>query len=158
MADMATPEDKSCEQIDKALSKAGWNVQDMKAANLNAGRGVAFRNFPLASGYGFADYLLYIDGKAVGVIEAKKEGFPLVGVEVQAVKYSEGLPSALPAYIRPLPFLYKSTGVEPALPTGLILNHAAGGCLASIVRAPWQNGWKGQTSKRMTASATMWWR
>jgi type I restriction enzyme, R subunit len=104
---MPTPEEKARETIDHALEKAGWKVQDTKSVNLNAGRGVAIRNFPLTSGHGFADYLLYVDGKAVGVIEAKKEGFPLVGVEVQAVKYSEGLPSALPAYIRPLPFLSK---------------------------------------------------
>lgn len=109
---MPTPEDKTRDTIDRALEKAGWKVQDTKSVNLNAGRGVAIRNFPLTSSHGFADYLLYVDGKAVGVIEAKKEGFPLVGVEVQAVKYSEGLPSALPAYIRPLPFLYQSTGIE----------------------------------------------
>ena len=98
---MPTPEDKAREKIDQALLKAGWQIQDIKDVNLSVGRGVALRNFPLVSGHGFADYLLYVDGKAAGVIEAKKEGFPLVGVEVQAVKYSEGLPSALPAYIRP---------------------------------------------------------
>jgi len=66
---MPTPEDKAREQIDKALESAGWHVQDYKHANVHAGRGIALRNFPLASGYGFADYLLYIDGKAAGVIE-----------------------------------------------------------------------------------------
>ncbi len=116
---MPTPEDKAREKIDQALQKAGWTVQDTKAANLTAGRGIALRNFPLVSGHGFADYLLYIDGKATGVIEAKKEGFPLVGVEVQAVKYSEGLPFSLPAYIRPLPFLYQSTGIETRFTNGL---------------------------------------
>jgi type I restriction enzyme R subunit len=109
---MLGPEDKSREKIDEALEKAGWNVQDTRAANLSAGRGIALRNFPLASGHGFADYLLYIDGKAAGVVEAKKEGFPLVGVEPQSARYSEGLPATLPAYLRPLPFLYQSTGIE----------------------------------------------
>lgn len=103
---MPTPEDKAREKIDQALEKSGWKVQDTKSAHLNAGRGVALRNFPLANGHGFADYLLYIDGNAAGVIEAKKEGVTLTGVEVQAAKYSEGLPRALPAYLRPLPFLY----------------------------------------------------
>jgi type I restriction enzyme R subunit len=116
---MPTPEDKAREHIDEALEKAGWKVQDYKSANLHVGRGVALRNFPLASGHGFADYLLYLDGRAAGVIEAKKEGFPLVGVEVQAVKYSEGLPPTLPAYIRPLPFLYQSTGIETRVTNGL---------------------------------------
>jgi type I restriction enzyme R subunit len=92
---MANPEEKAREHIDQALEQAGWKVQDYKSAHLHAGRGVVLRNFPLVSGHGFADYLLYIDGKAAGVIEAKKEGFPLVGVEVQAEKYSKGLPADL---------------------------------------------------------------
>jgi type I restriction enzyme, R subunit len=81
---MPTPEDKAREVIAEALERAGWKVQDFKSANLRAGRGVALRNFPLQSGHGFADFLLYLDGKAAGVVEAKGEGFPLVGVEVQA--------------------------------------------------------------------------
>ncbi len=116
---MPTPEDKAREKIDQALQKAGWQIQDIKDVNLSVGRDGALRNFPLVSGHGFADHLLYVDGKAAGVIEAKKEGFPLIGVEVQAVKYSEGLPSALPAYICPLPFLYQSTGIETRFTNGL---------------------------------------
>src|SRR5690242_2310804 len=116
---MPTPEDKAREKIDQALQQAGWLIQDIREVNLHAGRGIALRNFPLVTGHGFADYLLYVDGKAAGVIEAKKEGFPLVGVEAQAVKYSEGLPSTLPAYIRPLPFLYQSTGIETRFTNGL---------------------------------------
>ncbi len=116
---MPTPEDKARTYIDQALEQAGWKVQDYKSANLHGGRGVVLRNFPLVSGHGFADYLLYLDGKAAGVIEAKKEGFPLVGVEVQAEKYSKGLPADLPAHIRPLPFLYQSTGVETRFTNGL---------------------------------------
>jgi len=49
-------------------------------------------------------------GKACGVIEAKKEGTTLTGVEIQAEKYSAGLPDIYPAHLRPLPFLYQSTG------------------------------------------------
>ena len=90
---MPTPEDKAREKIDALLEKCGWRVQDYRNANLSAGRGVVLRNFPLTSGYGFADYLLYIDGKAAGVIEAKKEGVTLTGVEVQAAKYGAGLPA-----------------------------------------------------------------
>ncbi len=116
---MPTPEEKARQNIDAALIKAGWSVQDMKEVNLAASRGVAIRNFPLVQGYGFADYVLYVDGKAAGVVEAKKEGFPLLGVEIQAVKYSEGLPPTLPAYVRPLPFLYQSTGIETRFTNGL---------------------------------------
>jgi type I restriction enzyme R subunit len=116
---MPTPEDHAREHIDQALEQAGWKVQDYKSANLRAGMGVVLRNFPLQSGHGFADYLLYLDGKAAGVVEAKKEGFPLIGVEIQSTKYSEGLPPQLPAHVRPLPFLYESTGVETRFTNGL---------------------------------------
>jgi type I restriction enzyme, R subunit len=68
---MPTPEDKACEKIDQALLKVSWQIQDIKEVNLNAGHGIALRNFPLISGHGYADYLLYVDGKAAGVIEAK---------------------------------------------------------------------------------------
>src|SRR5271157_330290 len=107
-----TPEDKARKTIDEQINKAGWLVQDRDQANITAGRGVAVRNFPLKSGHGFADYLLYVDGAAAGVVEAKKEGATLTGFEVQTVKYSEGLPDELKAYRRPLPFCYQSTGIE----------------------------------------------
>ena len=116
---MPAPEEKARHKIDEILSKAGWVVQDYKSANIHAGNGVVLRNFPLTRGHGFADYLLYVDGKAAGVIEAKKEGVPLTGVEIQAVKYSEGLPLNLPAHVRPLPFLYQSTGIETRFTNGL---------------------------------------
>src|SRR4051794_31688582 len=75
---MAThPEARARLTIDALLNAAGWAVQDFKAANLHASRGVALREFPLNAGFGFADYLLYVDGKACGVIEAKKEGATL---------------------------------------------------------------------------------
>ena len=106
------PEEKARKKIDEELTAAGWSVQDANQVNLRAARGVAIRNFSLRDGYGFADYLLYVDGKAAGVIEAKKEGTTLTGVEKQTAKYSEGLPDSLPAYVRPLPFLYESTGTE----------------------------------------------
>ncbi|MDW7710494.1 MAG: type I restriction endonuclease [Deferrisomatales bacterium] len=106
------PEPRARETIDALLARAGWQVFDAKAANIHAGRGVALREFPLAPGHGTADYLLYVDGKAAGVIEAKKAGATLSGVEVQSRKYTEGLPAALPAWHRPLPFHYQSTGVE----------------------------------------------
>lgn len=109
---MPTPEQLAREAIDAALQAAGWAVQDASAVNLQAARGVAIREFPLKHGYGHADYLLYADGQAVGVIEAKKQGTTLTGVELQAEKYAVGVPDKLPAPQRPLPFLYQSTGVE----------------------------------------------
>ncbi len=49
---------------------------------------------------------------AIGVIEAKKAGSPLVAIEIQTAKYSQGLPDNIPAPRRPLPFCYQSTGIE----------------------------------------------
>jgi type I restriction enzyme R subunit len=114
-----TPEDEARDQIDAMLDAAGWAVQDAARANIHASRGVALRNFALKTGHGFADYLLYVDGGAAGVIEAKKQGATLTGVEIQSAKYSEGLPLHLPARIRPLPFCYESTGVETQFTNGL---------------------------------------
>ncbi|WP_114971196.1 DEAD/DEAH box helicase family protein [Rhodoferax ferrireducens] len=114
-----TPEQKARVSIDELLKQAGWHVCSMADANIHAARGVALREFPLNTGYGFADYLLYIDGKAAGVIEAKKEGATLTGVEVQSARYAQGLPATLPAWRRPLPFSYESTGIETHFTQGL---------------------------------------
>ena len=108
---MKHPEGAARKNIDAALDAAGWLVQDYETLNVSAGRGVAVREFPLP-GFGSADYMLYVDGEAVGIMEAKKEGTTLTGIEVQAEKYAVGIPADLPAPIRPLPFLYQSTGIE----------------------------------------------
>lgn len=105
---MNTPENIARTTIDKKLENSGWAVQDHKAMNIYASKGVAIRNFPLKRG--FADYLLYADGKAIGVVEAKKEGYTLTGVEIQSTKYSDELPKGLPHFHIPLPFVYESTG------------------------------------------------
>ena len=83
---------------------AGWLIFDNDKANIYAARGIAIREFPLKPGYGFADYLLYIDGKAAGVIEAKKAGTTLRRGGIQSKKYNEGLQQALPSWAHPLPF------------------------------------------------------
>jgi type I restriction enzyme R subunit len=101
---VGNPEQDARQTIDQLLQGAGCQVCDAAAVNIHAARGVAVREFPLKSGHGFADYLLYADGKAAGVIEAKRQGVTLSGVEVQARKYTEGLPSGLPAWHNPLPF------------------------------------------------------
>src|SRR5688572_2682605 len=103
-----TPEQKAREEIDRQLAACGWLVQNHKAMNISAGVGVAVREFPLKTGY--ADYLLYLGGKVGGIVEAKPEGYPLKGVEVQSSKYTLGLPDAVPFYRKPLPFAYESTG------------------------------------------------
>jgi type I restriction enzyme R subunit len=103
-----TPEEQARQHIDRQLAASGWIVQDCKTMNLSAGLGVAVREFPLKAGE--ADYLLYADCRALGVVEAKPEGHPLRGVETQSGKYLDGLPANLPYFVLPLPFAYESTG------------------------------------------------
>ncbi len=98
------------------LAEAGWIVQDYRGIDLTAGRGIAVREVPTKTGP--VDYLLFGDGKALGTIEAKKEGETLRGVEWQTERYTEGfselveerpIPHWEPL---PLPFHYQSTGAE----------------------------------------------
>ena len=107
---MTTPEAKVRQNIDAKLRACGWVIQGRTAMNLYAGQGLAVREFPLDTGY--ADYLLFVDRKAVGVIEAKKEGVPLTIAEGQAGSYTAGLPLTITHVELPLPFVYESTGVE----------------------------------------------
>jgi type I restriction enzyme R subunit len=61
---------------------------------------------------GEPDYTLFVDGKAIGTIEAKPAGHSLTGVEEQSEKYVRGVPFGIPAWRSPLPFSYESTGTE----------------------------------------------
>ena len=105
-----TPEEKARQQIDQLLDSAGWKIQNLRELNLGASTGSAVREFPLKSGK--ADYLLFVDRKAVGVIEAKPEGTTLSGTAEQSEKYLTGIPEKLPHVQEPLPFGYESTGIE----------------------------------------------
>ena len=108
-----TPEARARVQIDRMLDRAGWIVQSADQANLNAGRGVAVREFVMEPPHGRVDYLLFVDRVAVGVIEAKKEGETLTGVEWQSAKYRDGLPRLGGRDATGVPAVhYESTGVE----------------------------------------------
>ena len=107
---MTTPEQRARHDVDRMLELAGWSVQDMADLDFAASRGVAIREFPLEAG--FADYMLFVDRKAAGVVEAKKAGTSLSGVDTQSGKYLDGLPPHVQRAGTPLPFAYESTGVE----------------------------------------------
>ncbi|HXU34499.1 MAG TPA: type I restriction-modification enzyme R subunit C-terminal domain-containing protein [Thermoanaerobaculia bacterium] len=109
-----TPEQRARMRIDADLAESGWVVQNLEDANLSAALGVAVREVTLRTGHGRVDYLLFVDGNPVGVLEAKPEGHPLSGVEPQTQIYSAGLPFYLQAPVDPLPFLYRSTGALTA--------------------------------------------
>ncbi len=111
---MPTPEALAREKIDEQLIASGWIIQNYKDLNLGVGQGIALREVPLKTGP--CDYLLLVDRRPVGVIEAKKMGTTLSGVSEQSASYAENLPDFLaklmPAGVSGLPFLYESTGVE----------------------------------------------
>lgn len=104
------PEARARQRIDSLLELAGWSLQNYKGLNLGASLGVAVREVPLKSGQ-YADYVLFVNREAVGVVEAKPEGFTLSGVAEQSEKYSANFPEDLP-HVQPLPFVYESTGTE----------------------------------------------
>lgn len=104
------PEQQARERIDALLGAAGWVIQDMGEFNRNAAEGVAVREFPTSSGP--CDYLLFVGGKACGVIEAKKAGITLSGVAEQAARYLAGLPDHVKCWQGGLRFDYESTGEE----------------------------------------------
>jgi type I restriction enzyme, R subunit len=107
---MSTPEARARDLIDRQLEAAGWVLQHREEFNRRTARGVAVREFPLPAGE--ADYLLFVDGKAAGVVEAKKAGTTLSGFAEQSEKYLAQLPEHLDAWADPLPFGYESTGIE----------------------------------------------
>lgn len=72
------PEEQARALIGQPLTVAGWILQDVNQLNLAAGLGVAVREFPTSKGP--ADYVLFVGGKPVGVVEAKKVGTTLSGV------------------------------------------------------------------------------
>jgi len=104
--------------IDRQLEAAGWVVQSADRVNVNAGPGVAVREFVLEKPHGRVDYLLFLNGQPAGVIEAKPEGTTLVEVEHQSGKYVEGLPGWMRPPVYPLPFIYESTGAETRFTNG----------------------------------------
>ena len=67
------PEQKARDQIDALLAKAGWVVQDKKKIDFSASMGVAVREYQ--TDVGPADYVLFVDKQAAGVIEAKPEAW-----------------------------------------------------------------------------------
>ncbi len=105
-----TPEQIARDNIDKMLEGAGWKVQHKKKIDFSVGLGVAVCEYQ--TDVGPADYVLFVDGNAVGVIEAKPEdsGHKITTVEEQSAGYA----AAKLKWVNneePLPFVYESTGV-----------------------------------------------
>ena len=103
------PEERARVQIDEQLKAAGWTIQDFQDLDISYPY-IAIREFPLKRGH--ADYLLIVDGKAIGVVEAKPWGTTLSGVADQSQYYLSNIPDFIPAVQIPLPFAYETTGIE----------------------------------------------
>ncbi len=112
------PEQKARDEIDALLTKAGWVVQDKSKIDFSAAQGVAIREYQTAVGP--ADYVLFVDKQAVGVIEAKPEswGEKITTVEEQSAGYA----NAALKWVNnsePLRFIYESTGVITRFTDGI---------------------------------------
>ncbi|WP_299989397.1 DEAD/DEAH box helicase family protein [uncultured Pontibacter sp.] len=103
------PEQIARDQIDELLTASGWVIQDKNKVNLAAATGIAIREYQ--TDVGPADYVLFVDKKPVGIIEAKREeeGHKLTVHEDQSIAYA----TAKLKHINnnPLPFVYESTGL-----------------------------------------------
>ena len=132
------PEQKARDQIDNMLQAAGWAVQSKKKVDLGASKGVAVREYQ--TDVGSADYVLFVDRKPVGVIEAKREeeGERLTVAEDQSGDYAQSRLKYLDNDA--LPFVYESTGVLPASPTTAIPSPAPGRYFTFTNPAPSANG------------------
>ena len=106
-----TPEEKARVKIDQMFVDAGWKVvdRDFYSPTITA---AAIRE-GLLEGNREADYFLFINGKAVGVLEAKREEVDVASDVVceQTIRYTRYVPECYQAYERPLPFIYQSNGV-----------------------------------------------
>ena len=106
-------EDETRKEIDAKLEACGWAIQDKKRINLFEKLGVAVREMDTDTGP--ADYMLFIDGKACGIIEAKREGADLGGVAEQSARYATSKTKHIERWVpedQALPFLYEATNHE----------------------------------------------
>jgi type I restriction enzyme, R subunit len=111
--DYTLPEAETRKAIDQKLIAAGWVIQDKMRMNLYESLGVAVREMDTDTGP--ADYMLFIDGKACGIIEAKREGTDLGGVAEQSARYATSTIKFIQRWVledQPLPLLYEATNHE----------------------------------------------
>ena len=107
---MVTPEEEARQKIDDMLIDSGWVIQDYDQRNLSAGLGIAVREYPTSDGP--ADYVLFVDGVVVGVVEAKKFGVTLSGIVDQSERYLDGLYEKFSDLKQKPPFSYETTGIK----------------------------------------------
>lgn len=111
-----TPEEKARQKIDQMFYDAGWEVTDRdhytpSSTAVAITEGLLNHNLE-------ADYFLFINGKAVGVLEAKRKEVDVDSdmVQEQAENYCRSVPSCYQKYSDPLPLVYVSNGDLQSLP------------------------------------------
>ena len=146
MSPAIAPEEQARVLIDEQLTRAGWHVCDRADIDLVNHYGNAVREVIMKPDHGRADYLLYVDKRVVGVIEAKPIGTTLTGVQWQSAMYAVGLPVAYQsrAVLRDdrLPFIFEASGSETQYTNGFdpvprarkVFNFPKPETLARIVR------------------------
>ena len=107
-----TPEEKARQKIDQWFAEAGWKVINREDYEPTS-TAVAIRE-GLLKGNLEADYFLFINGKAVGVLEAKREDIDAHSDKVcaQAALYAKSVPHIYQTYQNPLPFIFTSNGKD----------------------------------------------
>ena len=109
-----TPEEKARVKIDQMFEDAGWQVvdRDFYSPTITA---AAIRE-GLLEGNHEADYFLFVNGKAIGVLEAKRAEVDVTSTKVcdQTAMYARGVPNCYQVWQRPLPFGYQSNGAKTA--------------------------------------------
>jgi len=107
-----TPEEIVRIKIDQWFADSGWKVvdRDQYEPTITA---VAIREGLLKNNLE-ADYLLLLNGKVVGVLEAKRKEVDISSdiVSKQTILYANNVPNYYQVWQNPLPLLYKSNGKE----------------------------------------------
>lgn len=148
------PEAQARVKIDDQLRQAGWNVCDRADIDLVNHVGVAVREVVMETDHGRVDYLLFVEGQPVGVVEAKPVGTPLAGVQWQSAMYASGLPEPY----RPnavlvdgrLPFVFEASGTETQFTNGFdpeprarkVFSFPRPSTLARIIREGAAGSWR----------------
>ena len=105
-----SPEEKARQLIDARLAQSGWVVQDFDELDLSTYPGVAVREYPTSTGP--VDYALFVDGRPVGVVEAKRDemGGSITSVEPQSSRYANSALKYITIGYR-IRFAYEATGI-----------------------------------------------
>jgi type I site-specific restriction endonuclease len=109
--------------IDQQFVRAGWLVRSARTSTFSPGRASPSKTVHMKTDHNRVDYLVYVNKKVVGVIEAKPMGTPLAGAHWQSAVYANGLPSEvrLAAETKDgrLPFVFEASGTKTYFTKGI---------------------------------------